>query len=84
MGMGTLDKLYLRIEEPLWDDSSNIITLEKGWPQGQFNFWFNISKYVNQPIIMVFNAGTAAHQLSREPDNVVVNKALQSLAGVYL
>ena len=84
MGMGTLDKLYLRFEETFWDDKSNIITPENGLPRGQFNFWFNISKYVNQPIIMAFNAGTAAHQLSAEPDNVVVEKALQTLAGVYL
>lgn len=83
MGMGTLDKLYLRFEEPFWDDKSTIITPENGLPQGQFNFWFNISKYMKQPIIMAFNAGTAAHQLSGESDNVVVDKALQSLAGVY-
>ena len=83
MGMGTLDKLYLRFEEPFWDDRSNIITPETGLPRGQFNFWFNISKYMNQPIIMAFNAGTAAHQLSREPDNVVVDKALRTLAGAY-
>jgi len=83
MGMGTLDKLYLRFEEPFWDDKSNIITPGNGLPQGQFNFWFNISKYVNQPIIMAFNAGTAALQLSQEPDNAVVDRALKTLAGVY-
>ena len=83
MGMGTLDKLYLRFEEPFWDNKSNIITLENGLPQGQFNFWFNISKYVNEPIIMAFNAGTAALAISPEPDNVVLDKALRTLARVY-
>ncbi len=83
MGTGTLDKLYLRFEEPFWDDKSNIITPENGLPQGQFNFWFNISKYMKQPIIMAFNAGTAAHQLSGESDEVVVDKALRTLAGAY-
>ena len=81
--MGTLDKLYLRFEEPFWDDQSTIITPENGLPQGQFNFWFNISKYMKQPIIMALNAGTAAHRLSGESDNDVVDKALQTLAGVY-
>jgi len=83
MGMGTLDKLYLRFEEPFWDNNSNITTLANGLPQGQFNFWFNVSKYVNELIIMAFNAGTAALAISPEPDNVVLDKALRTLAGAY-
>ena len=43
MGMGTLDKLYLRFDAPFWDNKLNITTPENGFPQGQFNFWFNIS-----------------------------------------
>ena len=83
MGMGTLDKLYLRFEEPFWDDTSNIITPENGLPRGQFNFWFNIHKYMKQPIIMAFNAGSAAHALSAESDEMLLGKALQTLAGAY-
>ncbi len=83
MGMGTLDKLYLRFEEPFWDNQSNIITPQTGLPRGQFNFWFNMHKYTNQPIIMAFNAGTAAHQLSPESDHAMVDKALRTLAGAY-
>ena len=83
MGMGTFDKLYLRFEEPFWDNKANIITPENGLPEGQFNFWFNINKFVNEPIILAFNAGTAARMLSPESDDVVVDKALRTLAGAY-
>ena len=83
MGMGTFDKLYLRFEEPFWDNKANIITPENGLLEGQFNFWFNINKFVNEPIILAFNAGTAARMLSPESDDVVVDKALRTLAGAY-
>jgi len=38
---------------------------------------------MNEPIIMAFNAGTAALALSPEPEDVVIDKALRTLDGAY-
>lgn len=84
MGMGTLDKVYLKFEKPFWDEDATIIlTPDTGLPQGQFNYWVNFYKYLGDPIIMGFNAGDAAIALSQNSDELLVTKALNSLAMAY-
>ena len=84
MGMGTLDKLYLKFEEPFWDvDATTILTPNNGLPRGHFNYWINFQKYLGEPIIMAFNAGESARSLSRKSDEDFVHDALSTLALAY-
>ncbi|MCF6326357.1 MAG: FAD-dependent oxidoreductase [Devosiaceae bacterium] len=84
LGMGTLDKLYLVFNEPFWDkDITWILTPENGLPRGHFNQWLNLYKYLNLPIILAFNGGPPAIELSDMPDEVIVERALTSLIKSY-
>jgi monoamine oxidase len=84
MGMGTLDKVYLKFEEPFWDkDATTILTPDTGLPRGQFNFWINFYKYLGEPIIMGFNAGNSAISLSKKSDGNFITDALNTLAIAY-
>lgn len=84
MGMGLLDKLYLRFDVPFWDeDITNIFTPDNGLPQGQFNFWLNLYKVVGVPILLGFNGASPAHALAAESDEAVLERALRTLDGAY-
>ena len=84
MGMGTLDKLYLHFEEAFWDeDTTWIITPSNELPRGQFNYWLNLKKYLDVPILLAFNAATQAHVLSQETDELLVSRALRTLEMAY-
>ncbi|MGB0901805.1 FAD-dependent oxidoreductase [Halocynthiibacter sp.] len=84
LGMGTLDKLYLRYDQPFWDeDTTWIATPENGLPQGQFNQWLNLYKYIGEPIIMGFNGGPPALQLAQLSDDEIVLQGQQALESAY-
>lgn len=84
LGMGTLDKLYLRFDEPFWDMGATwIATPENGLPQGQFNQWLNLAKYIDAPIIMAFNGGPPALELASLPDDHLAEVAAGALRSAY-
>lgn len=84
LGMGTLDKVYLRYEDVFWDkDVTWIATPENGLPKGQFNQWLNLYPYTGQPVIMAFNGAQPALDLARFSDAKVVKRAHQTLTGAY-
>ncbi|MEO1107415.1 MAG: FAD-dependent oxidoreductase [Pseudomonadota bacterium] len=84
LGMGTLDKVYLRYEDVFWDaDKTWIITPETGLPQGQFNQWLNLYPYSGQPIIMAFNGAQPARDLAELSDAKIVERAQRTLDTAY-
>lgn len=84
LGMGTLDKVYLRFEEPFWDrDKTWILTPENDLPRGQFNQWLNMERLVGAPILMAFNGGTPALDLATLSDDTVLERAMQTLTMAY-
>ncbi len=84
LGMGTLDKLCLLFDRPFWDkDITWIITPDNGLPKGQFNQWLNLYKYLNRPIVIGFNGGPPAIELSAMSDESIVEMAVASLRNSY-
>lgn len=84
LGMGTLDKVYLRYGDVFWDEDVTWIgTPENGLPQGQFNQWLNLYKYTGKPIIMAFNGAKPARNLSALSDAEIVKRAHHTLMGAY-
>lgn len=84
LGMGTLDKLYLRFEEVFWDrDVTWILTPETGLPAGQFNQWLNFSHLFDVPILMGFNGGPPALALAEFSDEALVARAVATLERAY-
>jgi monoamine oxidase len=82
LGMGLLDKCYLRFPRVFWDrdaDVINYISAEKG----QWAEWINVAKYTGEPILVGFNAATYARELEAMPDEGVVAAALDVLRTIY-
>ena len=84
MGFGLFDKLYLQFEDAFWDkDASTIFTPSNELPRGQFNYWLNLEKYLDAPILLAFNGASQAYALSQQPDEVLVERAVQTLEMAY-
>ncbi len=84
LGMGTLDKVYLKFDTPFWDkDATWIATPENGLPRGQFNGWLNLYHYTGHPVILAFNGGPAALELSSLSDEAIVERAVQAITSAY-
>lgn len=84
MGMGVLDKLYLRYDRVFWDrDATNILIVDTGLPQGQFNSWLNLYPYFGEPILLAFNAASAALALADRTDDELVQMASSVLREAY-
>ena len=83
IGMGTLDKLYLRFESAFWDDKTWIHTPDTGRPRGEFNQWMNLEPYLGEPILLAFNGGSAAHALAELSDADMLKAALATLDAAY-
>lgn len=83
LGFGVLDKVYMFYDHVFWGDEQWIATPENGLPRGQFNEWLNLSRSIDIPVIMAFNAGTAARDLARMPDEDVVQRGVQALDSAY-
>lgn len=83
LGMGVLDKLYLRFDDVFWDDATWIYTPDTGLARGQFNLWLNLHPFVGAPVLAAFNAGSAALALAQLGDDALVEAALGVLARAY-
>ncbi|NCG22090.1 MAG: NAD(P)-binding protein [Rhodobacterales bacterium] len=83
MGMGVFDKLVLVFDEPFWDEHTNIIIIDNGLPNGQFNFFMNFHKYFGVPVLVAYNGAGPAYALADKTDEEMVELALASLRVAY-
>lgn len=82
LGMGVLDKLYLRFEDVFWDRRVERLG-HVGTPQRWFAEWFNLAAYTGAPILLGFNAGSAADELADRSDDELVAIAMRVLREMY-
>ncbi len=82
IGMGLLDKVYLKFDRIFWDAQAEFIIYADA-PSGKFAQWVNIAKYNGQPILMAFNAARAAEELSVKSDREIVAEATTILGKMY-
>ena len=84
LGMGLLDKLYLRFDTAFWDkDVTWIYTPEASDEVGLFTVWLNIYKTHGVPILMAFNGANAAHSLAGLDDRTILRRATKALTQAY-
>lgn len=82
LGMGLLNKVYLRFPEVFWDAESDLIGYIAP-NKGEWAEWLNLYKFIGQPILLAFNAGTYARALEPLADEAIVDRAMQALHAVY-
>ncbi len=82
LGMGLLDKVYLRFDRVFWDASVDWLGYV-GPRRGHFTLWLNMAKVIGQPILLAFNAASAADALSGLSDQALVAEAMMALRAMY-
>lgn len=82
LGMGLLNKTYLRFPNVFWDEAFDVIGFaakEKGhWAE-----WFNFDIYLKQPILLGFNAANFGRQIENLSDQKIVSNAMEVLKSIY-
>jgi polyamine oxidase len=82
LGMGLLDKVYLQFDEIFWEPEVDLIGYI-GPKRGRFAEWLNIAKYTGEPILLGFNASSAAEELETMTNEQVVAEAMTALRDMY-
>ncbi len=82
LGMGLLDKVYLRFDRVFWDAEADLLGYI-GPKRGYFANWLNIAKFTGVPILLGFNAASVAEQIEKMSDAEVVAEAMAALRNMY-
>ena len=82
LGMGLLNKTYLRFDEIFWDTDVDMIGYV-GPNRGYFAEWLNIAKFTGEPILLGFNAASVADDLERMTNDEIVAEAMTALRNMY-
>ncbi len=82
VGMGVLNKVYLRFAEPFWDESNDLLGYISP-NKGEWSEWLNMYKYTGQPILLGFNAGRYGRQIETWSDKEIVAAAMVALRTMY-
>ena len=82
LGMGLLDKLYLKFPDIFWDKRAELLGY-LGDKTGEWAEWLNIAHYTGQPILLGFNAGTFARTVEKWTDEQIVESAMTVLRNMY-
>jgi len=82
LGMGLLNKVVLRFDEVFWEPDADLLGYV-GPERGIFAEWLNLAKYTGEPILIGFNASSAAEELETLSDEEVVAGAMAALRNMY-
>jgi monoamine oxidase len=82
LGMGLLNKLYLRFPSVFWE-------AEAGWidylapEKGEWLEWLNFDYYLGAPVLLGFNSGDYGRRLEAMSDEQIVARAMETLRRIY-
>ncbi len=79
LGMGLLDKVWLRWEEPWWSTTAQQWTRLATSPDDSFLEWFNLFDVAGAPVLLGLIGGAEAREWSNTPDDDVLAAAAASL-----
>ena len=82
LGMGLLDKVYLRFDQVFWDAEREFIGYV-GPSRDRFVTWLNMAAYTGDPILLAFNAASAADAIEGHTDEEILAEAMGALRAMY-
>lgn len=82
LGMGVLNKCYLRFPRVFWDAEADLIGYVNTAP-GRWCEWCNIYRYTREPVLLGFNAGVFGEQLEAFADEAIIASAMAVLRTLY-
>ncbi len=78
LGMGQLNKVWLKFPEPFWDDNHAMLRVSP--EKGRFSLWVNMHALSGQPYLMALST---ANHLEAGSDAEIVEEAMLGLRSVY-
>ena len=82
LGMGLLDKVYLRFPNVFWPKDAELIGY-LGENKGEWAEWLNMAYYTDAPILLGFNAATFARKTEAWSDQQIVDSAMTALRTMF-
>lgn len=82
LGMGHLQKVYLRFPEVFWEPEVTFFGLV-GPDTSRFPWWMNMAPITGEPILVAFHGGRAADALIAKPDDQIVAEATAALRQMF-
>ena len=82
MDVGVLNKTYLRFAEPFWpEEQGAFYHISK--KKGEWTFWLNMFPYIDEPILVGFNAAQYGRAIETLSDKETVSAAMGTLRTIY-
>ncbi|MEM7599102.1 MAG: FAD-dependent oxidoreductase [Pseudomonadota bacterium] len=82
LGLGLLNKLYLKFDRAFWDVDKPWIMLAAPEPR-PFSSWFNFTYVTGAPVLCVFQGARQAWDWEEKSDAETLQCALDTLSGMY-
>ncbi len=82
MGVGVLNKVYLRFAEPFWNKRPEWFS-KLSEQRGEWSEWFNLYPYIQKPIILAFNAADFGTQIESFSDEKIIADAMHVLRSMF-
>ncbi|MFD8705467.1 flavin monoamine oxidase family protein [Kitasatospora sp. NPDC059648] len=83
LGMGVLDKCYLRFPKAFWPDTDWLTHIPDLSHYGQWEQWINVGRPTGQPVLLGFNAADFARTTEDWNDNQIVDSAMTTLKTIF-
>lgn len=84
LGMGILNKCYLRFPQAFWDTKGDWINyVPDATRYGQWAEWVSLARPTGQPILLGFNAAAFGREIENWSDQQIVASAMATLRTMY-
>lgn len=84
LGMGTLNKCYLRFPAAFWDTSADWINyVPAAANPGEWAEWVSLTRVTGKPVLLGFNAADYGRNLENLNDTDTVARAMQTLRTIF-
>ncbi len=82
LGMGVLNKCYLRFSEAFWRTDIDWLEYIPA-KHGEWTEWVSFTRTANLPILLGFNAAERGREIESWPDRRIVDSAMQTLKTIH-
>lgn len=84
LGVGVLNKCYLRFQAPFWDVQTDWINyIPSQVDKGHWAEWVSLARPTGQPILLGFNAAQFGREIEAWSDRDIVASAMSTLRTIY-
>ncbi|MGW5424569.1 flavin monoamine oxidase family protein [Streptomyces sp. NPDC003943] len=83
LGMGLLNKCYLRFPRKFWPDTDWLNYVPALDKYGQWAQWINVTRVNGQPVLLGFNAADFGRTIESWDDAEIVDSAMETLRTIF-